>query len=105
MTKVRTTINPDAVIDVDDVELNTLEQYGIIDSREGDEGWIGDEPTDVDEQLLDGDDEKTEGTEPEVTDTTTSPDAVDEPQLGILDDTASAVTEGTEPAAKSRKGR
>lgn len=39
MTKVRTTINPREVIDVDDAELTDLARQGIIKSKEGDKGW------------------------------------------------------------------
>lgn len=38
-TRVRTTIEPGRVIEVDDAELTDLDRYGVIKSREGDKGW------------------------------------------------------------------
>jgi hypothetical protein len=45
-TKVRTTINPEVVLSVDDAELLDLTRQGLIKSQEGDKGWKPEEPAD-----------------------------------------------------------
>jgi hypothetical protein len=46
-TKVRTTIEPGVVLEVDDAELTDLVNLGIVKSREGDKGWKPEEDTDT----------------------------------------------------------
>ncbi len=50
--KVRTTFTPGIVHEVGDAELLDLDRQGLIHSREGDEHWVDDEPTEVESGVI-----------------------------------------------------
>lgn len=61
MTKVRTSITPGEVIEVDERELVDLGRLGLIHSREGDEDWSDAEPVEVESGVItDGLDDQAE---------------------------------------------
>lgn len=51
-TRVRTTITPGIVIEVEAAELLDLERQGLIESREGDDSFIDDEPIQVESGVI-----------------------------------------------------
>lgn len=51
-TKVRTSINPEEVIEVGAAELLDLTRQGLIHSREGDETWQDAEPVEVESGVI-----------------------------------------------------
>lgn len=81
-TKVRTSINPGEVIEVDSTELLDLSRQGLIHSREGDETWQDAEPVEVESGVItDGlNEQATTGDVPAAdrADTTEAPASIDD---------------------------
>lgn len=87
-TKVRTTMLPGEVIEVDERELIDLERQHLILSREGDEGWQDAEPIDtdsgvitdgLDEQAATGDEQRLDDLQADTSQATASPATVAAP--------------------------